>query len=190
MPVIVKARPCLVNNNVKPQLLLCCLLSGNEEWNINWLRKVVPDDQTEMSVVTGLVVGIIVIRLKACACSYMIHTEFVCFYVSVCLCKQSEKIEHLLKLIFSTLTTHILLVLPASHLTFLAVHSSDLFSFLLSWRFTRRDQYEGWSVKGEVRHWLERERREKTARMLWNFMTASCCDHQYLQTGRAGREAP
>ena len=52
--------------------------------------KVIADDQKCLWLLTGLV-GIIVIRLKACACSYMIHTEFVSFYVSVCLCKQSEK---------------------------------------------------------------------------------------------------
>ena len=76
-----------------------------------------------MSVVTGLV-GIIVIRLKACACSYMIHTEFVCFSVSVCLCVNKVKNRTSVETYFlHAVTTRILLALtPWSCFT---LHSSQ-----------------------------------------------------------------
>ena len=133
---------------------------------------------------------IIVIRLKACACSYMIHTEFVCFYMSVCLCKQSEKYNICWNL-FSRhshhIRTHIVLVLPASHLTFHAVHSADLFSFLILLFSIYEIHWNGgaWTVKsdtGEERAGWEDVVELYDGVLLWPPGTP----HYW----RAGREAP
>ena len=55
-------------------------------------------------MVTGFVCNI-VIRLKACVCSYMIHTEFVCFYV-MCLPVYVNKVKNITSVETYFLHTH------------------------------------------------------------------------------------